>query len=115
MKTQLANPAPAESIDGHDETYYTDLLKMKLDNAVWVDYASLTPMQQKSILKLLAPACSWSIWIFSKCDVVNGKKTVGQEVESCIEWKDDGLISAYMENCPEKHRYPKKTFFDKSI
>uniref|UniRef100_A0A3Q3WWW4 Nucleotide exchange factor SIL1 n=1 Tax=Mola mola TaxID=94237 RepID=A0A3Q3WWW4_MOLML len=43
-----------------------------------------------------------------------GKK-LGQEVESSIEWKDDGLISAYMENFPEKHRYPKKTFFDKSI
>lgn len=45
-KSQPANPAPAESTYGHDETYYTDLLKMKLDNAVWVEpqhCASKTP------------------------------------------------------------------------
>ncbi|XP_045887506.1 protein Spindly isoform X2 [Micropterus dolomieu] len=34
MKSQPANPAPAESGDGQDETYYTDLLKMKLNNTV---------------------------------------------------------------------------------
>lgn len=36
LKSQPANPAPAESGDGQDETYYTDLLKMKLNNTVWV-------------------------------------------------------------------------------
>ncbi|KAM6999658.1 protein Spindly [Tautogolabrus adspersus] len=34
LKSQPANPAPAESADGQDETYYTDLLKMKLNNTV---------------------------------------------------------------------------------
>ncbi|XP_049441682.1 protein Spindly isoform X2 [Epinephelus fuscoguttatus] len=34
LKSQPANPAPAESGDGQDETYYTDLLKMKLSNTV---------------------------------------------------------------------------------
>uniref|UniRef100_UPI0037E8E9E3 protein Spindly n=1 Tax=Semicossyphus pulcher TaxID=241346 RepID=UPI0037E8E9E3 len=34
LKSQPANPAPAESVDGQDETYYTDLLKMKLNNTV---------------------------------------------------------------------------------
>ncbi|XP_022612832.1 protein Spindly isoform X1 [Seriola dumerili] len=34
LKSQPANPAPAESNDGQDETYYTDLLKMKLNNTV---------------------------------------------------------------------------------
>ncbi|XP_038555810.1 protein Spindly isoform X1 [Micropterus salmoides] len=34
LKSQPANPAPAESGDGQDETYYTDLLKMKLNNTV---------------------------------------------------------------------------------
>ncbi|XP_018549909.1 protein Spindly [Lates calcarifer] len=34
LKSQPANPAPAESSDGQDETYYTDLLKMKLNNTV---------------------------------------------------------------------------------
>ncbi|XP_070693035.1 protein Spindly isoform X2 [Pempheris klunzingeri] len=34
LKSQPANPAPAESSDGQDETYYTDLLKMKLSNTV---------------------------------------------------------------------------------
>lgn len=34
LKSQPANPAPAEHGEGHDETYYTDLLKMKLGNAV---------------------------------------------------------------------------------
>ncbi|KAM6913823.1 protein Spindly isoform 2-T2 [Lycodopsis pacificus] len=34
LKSQLANPAPAEGGDGRDETYYTDLLKMKLNNSV---------------------------------------------------------------------------------
>lgn len=33
LKAQSANPTRAEP-DGLDETYYTDLLKMKLDNAV---------------------------------------------------------------------------------
>lgn len=36
LKSQPANPVPAESSDGQDETYYTDLLKMKLTNTVWV-------------------------------------------------------------------------------
>lgn len=34
LKSQPANPVPAESSDGQDETYYTDLLKMKLNNTV---------------------------------------------------------------------------------
>ncbi|XP_020509041.2 protein Spindly [Labrus bergylta] len=34
LKSQPANPTPAESADGQDETYYTDLLKMKLNNTV---------------------------------------------------------------------------------
>uniref|UniRef100_H3C3D3 Protein Spindly n=1 Tax=Tetraodon nigroviridis TaxID=99883 RepID=H3C3D3_TETNG len=34
LKAQSANPTPAETDDGLDETYYTDLLKMKLENAV---------------------------------------------------------------------------------
>ncbi|XP_039976394.1 protein Spindly isoform X2 [Xiphias gladius] len=34
LKSQPANPTPAESSDGQDETYYTDLLKMKLNNTV---------------------------------------------------------------------------------
>ncbi|XP_031175562.1 protein Spindly [Sander lucioperca] len=34
LKAQPANPAPAQSADGQDETYYTDLLKMKLNNTV---------------------------------------------------------------------------------
>nr|XP_019934054.1 PREDICTED: protein Spindly [Paralichthys olivaceus] len=34
LKSQPANLAPAESGDGQDETYYTDLLKMKLNNTV---------------------------------------------------------------------------------
>ncbi|KAM7417076.1 hypothetical protein PAMA_016943 [Pampus argenteus] len=34
LKSQPTNPAPAESGDGQDETYYTDLLKMKLSNTV---------------------------------------------------------------------------------
>lgn len=33
LKVQSANPTP-ETGYGLDETYYTDLLKMKLDNAV---------------------------------------------------------------------------------
>lgn len=37
LKAQSANPTSAETDDGLDETYYTDLLKMKLDNAVWVE------------------------------------------------------------------------------
>lgn len=37
LKAQSANPTPAETDDGLDETYYTDLLKMQLDNAVWVE------------------------------------------------------------------------------
>lgn len=37
FKAQSANPTPAEADDGLDESYYTDLLKMKLDNAVWVE------------------------------------------------------------------------------
>ncbi|XP_034399739.1 protein Spindly isoform X2 [Cyclopterus lumpus] len=32
LKSQPVNPAPAESGDGQDETYYIDLLKMKLHN-----------------------------------------------------------------------------------
>lgn len=36
LKVQSANPTPAETGESLDETYYTDLLKMKLDNAVWV-------------------------------------------------------------------------------
>ena len=35
-----SQPARAESVDGQDETYYTDLLKMKLNNTVWVTYCS---------------------------------------------------------------------------
>lgn len=34
LKSQPANPAPADDGDGQDETYYTDLLKMKLSNTV---------------------------------------------------------------------------------
>ncbi|XP_005948336.1 protein Spindly [Haplochromis burtoni] len=34
LKSQPANPAPAGDGDGQDETYYTDLLKMKLSNTV---------------------------------------------------------------------------------
>ncbi|XP_070769636.1 protein Spindly [Enoplosus armatus] len=34
LKSRPADPAPAESGNGHDETYYTDLLKMKLNNTV---------------------------------------------------------------------------------
>ncbi|XP_010748938.2 protein Spindly [Larimichthys crocea] len=34
LKSQPANPAPAESCDRQDETYYTDLLQMKLNNTV---------------------------------------------------------------------------------
>ncbi|XP_073343327.1 protein Spindly [Pagrus major] len=34
LKSQPANPALAETGDGYDETYYTDLLKMKLNNTV---------------------------------------------------------------------------------
>ncbi|KAM9375497.1 protein Spindly [Pholidichthys leucotaenia] len=34
LKSQPANPAPAEGGDGQDETYYTDLLKMKLSNTL---------------------------------------------------------------------------------
>ncbi|XP_074503939.1 protein Spindly isoform X1 [Sebastes fasciatus] len=34
LKSQPANPAPAGSGDGQDETYYTDLLQMKLNNTV---------------------------------------------------------------------------------
>ncbi|XP_031732109.1 protein Spindly isoform X3 [Anarrhichthys ocellatus] len=34
LKSQPANPAPAEGGDSRDETYYTDLLKMKLNNSV---------------------------------------------------------------------------------
>ncbi|KAM3613416.1 uncharacterized protein V6R79_025799 [Siganus canaliculatus] len=34
LKSRPANPAPAEGGEGHDETYYTDLLRMKLDNTV---------------------------------------------------------------------------------
>ncbi|XP_068587676.1 protein Spindly [Cebidichthys violaceus] len=33
LKSQPANPAPADGGDGRDETYYTDLLKMKLNNS----------------------------------------------------------------------------------
>ncbi|XP_033971597.1 protein Spindly isoform X2 [Trematomus bernacchii] len=34
LKSQPANPVPAEGGEGQDETYYTDLLKMKLSNTV---------------------------------------------------------------------------------
>ncbi|XP_005749177.1 protein Spindly isoform X2 [Pundamilia nyererei] len=34
LKSQPANPAPAGDGDGQDETYYTDLLQMKLSNTV---------------------------------------------------------------------------------
>ncbi|XP_032384293.1 protein Spindly [Etheostoma spectabile] len=34
LKAQPDNPAPAQSADSQDETYYTDLLKMKLNNTV---------------------------------------------------------------------------------
>uniref|UniRef100_I3K0E9 Protein Spindly n=1 Tax=Oreochromis niloticus TaxID=8128 RepID=I3K0E9_ORENI len=34
LKSQPANPAPADDGEGQDETYYTDLLKMKLSNTV---------------------------------------------------------------------------------
>nr|XP_020466886.1 protein Spindly isoform X2 [Monopterus albus] len=34
LKSEPVNPAPSESSDGQDETYYTDLLKMKLSNTV---------------------------------------------------------------------------------
>ncbi|XP_059202481.1 protein Spindly [Centropristis striata] len=34
LKSQPANPSPAGSSDVQDETYYTDLLKMQLSNAV---------------------------------------------------------------------------------
>ncbi|CAI5682190.1 unnamed protein product [Oreochromis niloticus] len=34
LKSQPANPAPADDGEGQDETYYTDLLKMKLNNTV---------------------------------------------------------------------------------
>ncbi|XP_053180485.1 protein Spindly [Scomber japonicus] len=34
LKSQPANPAPAEGSEGQDETYYTDLLQMKLNNTV---------------------------------------------------------------------------------
>ncbi|XP_034545003.1 protein Spindly [Notolabrus celidotus] len=34
FKSQPANPAPGESHNVQDETYYTDLLKMKLNNSV---------------------------------------------------------------------------------
>lgn len=34
MKSQPANLPPGESGNGQDETYYTDLLKMKLNNTV---------------------------------------------------------------------------------
>ncbi|KAF0039300.1 hypothetical protein F2P81_007535 [Scophthalmus maximus] len=34
LKSKPANVAPAENGDGQDETYYTDLLKMKLNNTV---------------------------------------------------------------------------------
>ncbi|XP_029965068.1 protein Spindly [Salarias fasciatus] len=34
LKSQPANPAPPEDGEEHDETYYTDLLKMKLSNSV---------------------------------------------------------------------------------
>ncbi|KAK2903759.1 protein Spindly [Channa argus] len=34
LKSQPANPAPGESSGSPDETYYTDLLKMKLNNTV---------------------------------------------------------------------------------
>ncbi|XP_026186686.1 protein Spindly isoform X2 [Mastacembelus armatus] len=34
LKAEPANPAPSESADSQDETYYTDLLKMKLSNTV---------------------------------------------------------------------------------
>ncbi|XP_068182056.1 protein Spindly [Antennarius striatus] len=34
LKSQPANPAPSDCADGRDETYYTDLLQMKLNNAI---------------------------------------------------------------------------------
>lgn len=34
LKAESANPAPSECADSQDETYYTDLLKMKLSNTV---------------------------------------------------------------------------------
>ncbi|XP_032410433.1 protein Spindly isoform X2 [Xiphophorus hellerii] len=34
LKSQPANPVQAESVDGQDETYYTDLLQLKLNNSV---------------------------------------------------------------------------------
>ncbi|XP_034036783.1 protein Spindly [Thalassophryne amazonica] len=34
LKSQPVDPAPPEGSDGQDETYYTDLLKMKLNNTV---------------------------------------------------------------------------------
>lgn len=34
LKSQPSNPAPADAGDGRDETYYTDLLKMKLSDTV---------------------------------------------------------------------------------
>ncbi|XP_068451752.1 protein Spindly isoform X2 [Clinocottus analis] len=34
LKSQPANSAPVESVSGQDETYYTDLLQMKLNNTV---------------------------------------------------------------------------------
>ncbi|KAM4586078.1 protein Spindly [Fundulus diaphanus] len=34
LKAQPANPVQAEAADGQDETYYTDLLKLKLNNSV---------------------------------------------------------------------------------
>lgn len=36
LKSQPANPVQADGGSGQDETYYTDLLKMKLNNTVWV-------------------------------------------------------------------------------
>lgn len=48
LKSQPANPVSAEGGEGQDETYYTDLLKMQLNNTVWVDPASL--WGQKSVL-----------------------------------------------------------------
>ncbi|PWA32494.1 hypothetical protein CCH79_00016671 [Gambusia affinis] len=34
LKSQPANPVQAESVGGQDETYYTDLLQLKLNNSV---------------------------------------------------------------------------------
>ncbi|CAL9707153.1 unnamed protein product [Knipowitschia caucasica] len=34
VKAQTPNSAPGEGIEGQDETYYTDLLKMKLNNSI---------------------------------------------------------------------------------